>query len=105
MRAYARLFGLRFRGEESARVEAALLERMDACRWRARIKPAGRVHAGDRLRFGESSESMACLLAFLDAEVHSIEGDDAVLGFAFSGPALDEAIERLASGTEHGRGR
>ncbi len=105
MRAYARLVGLRFRGEESAPVEAVLLERMDACRWRARIKPAERVRAGDRLRFGESSESMACLLGFLDAEVDSIQGDDALLGFAFSGPALDEAIERLASGTEHGRGR
>ncbi len=105
MREHVRLRGLRFRGEESASVEAALVERVDDCRWRARIKPAERVRAGDRLRFGESSESMACLLAFLDAEVISVQGDDALLGFAFSGPALDEAIERLACGTEHGRGR
>ncbi len=105
MREQIRLVGLRFRGEESARVEAALVERVDACRWRARIKPAERVRAGDRLRFGESSESMACLLAFLDAEVSSIQGDDALLAFTFSGPALDEAIERLACGAEHGRTR
>ncbi|MGO8739307.1 hypothetical protein [Rhodoblastus sp.] len=102
---HARLVGLRFRGEESARIEAALVERLDDCRWRARLSPAERARPGDRLRFGESSESMACLLAFLDAEVLSIEGEDAVLAFAFSGPALDEAIERLACGTEHGRGR
>jgi S-adenosylmethionine:tRNA ribosyltransferase-isomerase len=102
---YPRLLGLRFRGEESARVEAALLERMGASRWRARLSPAGRARAGDRLRFGESSESMACLLAFLDAEVLTVQGEDALLAFAFSGPALDEAIERLACGTDHGRGR
>ena len=104
MGAHVNLLGLRFRGEETARIEAALLERLDACRWRARITPVARVRAGDRLRFGEGSESMACLLAFLDAEVQSIQGDNVVLAFAFEGPALDEAIERLASGTDDGRG-
>ena len=69
-----RLMGMRFRGEEFARV-------------------------GDRLRFGESSESMACMLAFLDAEVRSIDGEQAVLAFAFSGPALDEALQRLGRNT------
>jgi S-adenosylmethionine:tRNA ribosyltransferase-isomerase len=105
MSEYARLAGLRFRGEESARVEVALRERIDASRWRARLAPPNRVRAGDRIRFGESSESMVCLLAFLDAEVLSVRGDEALLAFAFSGPALDEAIERFAGGTEHGRGR
>jgi S-adenosylmethionine:tRNA ribosyltransferase-isomerase len=99
------LVGLRFRGEERARVAAALVERLDASRWRARVEPVERVRAGDRLRFGESSESTACLLAFLDAEAQSVQGEDVVLAFAFSGPALDEAIERLACGTGHGRGR
>ncbi|WP_298421406.1 hypothetical protein [Rhodoblastus sp.] len=91
----ARLIGLRFRGEECARIEATLDERVDACRWRAQLRPADRIRPGDRLRFGESSESSACLLGFLDAEVVSIHGDEALLAFAFSGAALDEALERL----------
>jgi S-adenosylmethionine:tRNA ribosyltransferase-isomerase len=89
------LDGLRFRGEQTTRIEAALLERLGGERWRAILRPAGIVRAGDRLRFGESSESMACMLGFLDAEVASVSGEEAILAFAFSGAALDEAIERL----------
>ncbi len=35
------------------------------------------------------------MLGFLDAEVVAISGEEAVLAFAFSGAALDEALERL----------
>src|SRR5215211_507981 len=92
----ARLFGLRTRGEASARVEILLHKREAADRWRAFARPAKRLAVGDRIRFGEDSESMACLLASLDAEVEAKgEGGEVVLRFAFAGPALDEAIARL----------
>jgi S-adenosylmethionine:tRNA ribosyltransferase-isomerase len=96
------LSGLRFRGEEAARVEARLLVRVAPDRWRAIVWPAERIRPGDRLRFGESSESAACLLGFLDADVISIDGEDALLAFAFCGPALDDALERLGCGQNRG---
>jgi S-adenosylmethionine:tRNA ribosyltransferase-isomerase len=92
----ARLFGLRTRGEATARIEIMLHTREGADRWRAFARPAKRLEPGDRIRFGEDSESMACLLASLDAEVEAKgEGGDITLRFAFTGPALDEAIARL----------
>ena len=92
----ARLFGLRARGEATARVEIMLHKREAADRWRAFARPAKRLAVGDRIRFGEDSESMACLLASLDAEVlEKGEGGEVLLRFAFTGPALDEAVERL----------
>jgi S-adenosylmethionine:tRNA ribosyltransferase-isomerase len=92
----ARLWGLRTRGEATARVEIMLHKREAAERWRAFARPAKRLAVGDRLRFGEDSESMACLLASLDAEVEAKgEGGEVVLRFAFTGHALDEAIARL----------
>jgi S-adenosylmethionine:tRNA ribosyltransferase-isomerase len=92
----ARLMGLRARGEATARVEVMLHKREGAERWRAFARPAKRLAVGDRIRFGEDSESMACLLASLDAEVEGKgEGGEVLLRFAFTGPALDEAIARL----------
>jgi S-adenosylmethionine:tRNA ribosyltransferase-isomerase len=92
----ARLFGLRARGETTARVEIMLHTREGADCWRAFARPAKRLEPGDRIRFGEDSESMACLLGSLDAEVEAKgEGGDVTLRFAFTGPALDEAIARL----------
>lgn len=90
------LHGLRFRDDESRAVEATLFERVEPHVWRARIKPPGQARAGDRLRFGETSESTACLLGYLDAEVTAIAGDEALLSFALTGPVLDEALDRLA---------
>ena len=55
-------------------------------RWRALARPAKRLAPGDRIRFGEASESMACLLASLDAEVlEKGEGGEVLLRFAFTG--------------------
>ena len=65
----ARLEGVRVRGDAVASIEATLIERVDDCRWRALARPAKKLKVGERIRFGESSESMACLLAALDAEV------------------------------------
>src|SRR6202041_2530415 len=65
----ARLEGVRVRGEAVASIEATLIERVDDCRWWALARPAKRLKIGERIRFGEERESMACLLAGLDAEV------------------------------------
>ena len=94
----ARLEGLRVRGDAVASIEATLIERVDDCRWRALARPAKRLAVGERIRFGETSESMACLLAALDAEVED-KGDagEILLRFDFAGAALDEAIERLGA--------
>ena len=94
----ARLEGVRVRGEAVASIEATLIERVDDCRWRALVRPAKRLKVGERIRFGEASESMACLLAALDAEVEDKgEAGEVLLRFEFAGAALDEAIERLGA--------
>ena len=91
----ARLNGVRVRGEAVARIEATLHKREGASRWRAFVRPAKKLNIGERIRFGEASESMACLLASLDAEVvEKSDGGEVLLDFALAGPALDEAIER-----------
>jgi S-adenosylmethionine:tRNA ribosyltransferase-isomerase len=92
----ARLFGLRMRGESAARVEVLLHRREGAERWRAFARPAKRLAAGDRIRFGEANESAACELVRLDAEVEEKgEGGEVLLRFAFAGAFLDEAVARL----------
>jgi S-adenosylmethionine:tRNA ribosyltransferase-isomerase len=94
----ARLDGIRVRGAAVAAIEATLIKRLDASRWRALVKPAKKLKVGERIRFGETRESAACLLAALDAEVEAKgEGGEVTLGFAFHGAALDEAIDRLGS--------
>jgi S-adenosylmethionine:tRNA ribosyltransferase-isomerase len=92
----ARLEGIRVRGDAVASIEATLIERVDDCRWRALARPAKKLKVGERIRFGESTESTACLLAALGAEVEEKgEAGEALLRFEFTGAALDEAIERL----------
>jgi S-adenosylmethionine:tRNA ribosyltransferase-isomerase len=92
----ARLDGIRVRGDAVAHIEATLIKRLDDSRWQALVRPAKKLNVGERVRFGEEAESMACLLAALDAEVEEKgEGGEVTLAFAFSGAALDEAIDRL----------
>ena len=88
----ARLNGVRVRGPAAARIEAMLIKRVDASRWRALARPAKKLAVGERIRFGDDGESSACLLNALDAEVEA-KGDNGeiLLNFAFAGPALDEA--------------
>jgi S-adenosylmethionine:tRNA ribosyltransferase-isomerase len=89
---------VRVRGEAIASIEATLIERVDDCRWRALARPAKKLKVGERIRFGESSDSMACLLAALDAEVESKgEAGEVLLRFHFAGASLDDAIERLGA--------
>jgi S-adenosylmethionine:tRNA ribosyltransferase-isomerase len=92
----ARLRGIRVRGEAAARVEVMLHKREGADRWLAFARPAKKLGVGDRIRFGESTESTACELGRLDAEVEARgEAGEVRLRFALHGPVLDEAIARL----------
>jgi S-adenosylmethionine:tRNA ribosyltransferase-isomerase len=94
----ARLEGVRVRGDAIAHIEATLIRRVDDCHWAALVRPAKKLKVGERIRFGEASESAACLLAALDAEVErKDEGGEVLLRFEFTGAALNEAIERLGA--------
>jgi S-adenosylmethionine:tRNA ribosyltransferase-isomerase len=78
-------------GTEPA-IEATLHRRIDGSRWRAFVKPARKLQAGDVVRFGE--EGKVCFLGQLDATVEGKgEGGEVTLSFAFHGPVLDQAIE------------
>ncbi len=91
----ARLNGIRARGENIARIEATLIKREGSNLWRALAKPGKRIAPGDRIRFGEASESMACFLGHLDADVVERNEGEVLLAFHLDGAALDDAIERL----------
>ena len=84
----ARLSGVRRRAGVTARIEATLHKREGADLWRAFIKPARRVAAGETIGFGSDEDPLdAVLLAHADA-------GEVVLRFARSGAALDRALER-----------
>lgn len=86
---HARLSGRRLRGELSAGVEATLIERLDAGRWRALMRPAKKLAMGDLVRFDGRTRT-------LDARVEARgEAGEIALAFDLSGPALDEAIEAV----------
>ncbi len=94
----ARLDGVRARGDSVAAIEATLIKRLDASRWRALVRPAKKLKIGERVRFGDTRESGVCMLGGLDAEVEAKgETGEVTLSFAFAGAALDEAIDRLGS--------
>src|SRR2546428_2138993 len=89
----ARLCGRRVgRGASEPRIEATLHQRLDGSRWRAFVKPAKRLSAGDVVRFGD--EGKVCFLGQLDARVEAKGGGGEVtLAFAFHGPVLDQAVD------------
>jgi len=89
----ARLRGRRIgRGAVEPAVEATLHQRLDGSRWRAFVKPAKRLAAGDVVRFGD--EGKVCFLGQLDATVEDkAEGGEVTLAFAFHGPVLDQALD------------
>lgn len=92
----ARLDGIRVRGEAVARIEVMLHKRESANSWRAFARPGKRIALGERIRFGDESESHACELASFDAEIaEKGEGGEVLLRFSLSGPALDEAVARF----------
>jgi S-adenosylmethionine:tRNA ribosyltransferase-isomerase len=89
----ARLKGRRLgrAGTEPA-IEATLHQRLDGSRWRAFVRPAKKLQAGDVLRFG--SEGRVCFLEQLDATVDEKHtGGEVILSFSIHGPYLDQAIE------------
>jgi len=82
------------RGEHEPAIAATLIRRLDDSRFRALVKPAKRLAAGDVVRFG--SEGRVCFLEQLDATVeHKGQGDEGgevTLAFAFTGAVLDHAL-------------
>ena len=79
------------RGDGEPAIAATLTKRLDGSRWRALVRPAKRLAAGDVVRFG--SEGRVCFLEQLDATVEAKgEGGEVTLGFAFHGPVLDQAL-------------
>ena len=92
----AQLKGRRIGRETEPKIEATLIKRFDGSRWQALVKPAKKLMAGDRIRFG--NEGKVCLLGHLDAEVEAKGSEGEVtLSFSFHGPALDQAIADLGS--------
>lgn len=92
----AALAGVRRRDGARAAFSATLHLRAAPDRWRAFVKGAKKLKAGDRVEFGEGGN--ACLLGRLDATVGEV-GEEGEVEFIFdlAGPALDEAI--AAAGT------
>ena len=92
----AQLKGRRIGRETEPKIEATLIKRLDGSRWQALVKPAKKLTAGDRIRFG--NEGKVCLLGHLDAEVEAKGAEGEVtLSFSFHGPTLDQAIADLGS--------
>jgi S-adenosylmethionine:tRNA ribosyltransferase-isomerase len=90
----AALQGQRLRGDAIANVSFNLHKRVDASRWRAFARPAKRLAAGDRIRFGH--DGRVCLLGTLDAMVTELgEAGEVELSFSLHGAYLNEAIEAL----------
>ena len=80
----ARLDGVRARGAARARIEAMLIKRLDALRWRALARPGKKLDVGETVAFGET----------LEARVEAKgEGGEIVFAFNLEGAALDAAIE------------
>lgn len=92
----SRLYGRRYRGEASARIEIMLHKRESADRWLAFARPAKKLGVGETITFGGDSEGIACELGRLQAEVIAKgEGGEVELRFALAGAYLDEAIVRF----------
>ncbi|CAN5167486.1 tRNA preQ1(34) S-adenosylmethionine ribosyltransferase-isomerase QueA [soil metagenome] len=88
----AELHGERSRDGAAAHVSVTLNRRIGDAAWQVLARPAKRLAAGDRIRFGNVADN-ACLLGGLDATVtEKGEGGEVTLAFDLSGPVLDEAI-------------
>src|SRR5437899_10243837 len=92
----AQLRGRRIGRDTEPKIEATLIKRLDGSRWQALVKPAKKLSAGDRIRFG--NEGKVCLLGHLDAGVEAKGAEGEVrLSSSFHGPSLDPAIEDLGA--------
>jgi S-adenosylmethionine:tRNA ribosyltransferase-isomerase len=91
----AALEGERQRGDAVARISVNLHKREGAAEWLAFARPAKRLQAGDRIRFG-APQDRACLISGLDATIAAVnEGGEVRLNFDLAGPVLDEAIASI----------
>ena len=92
----ARLDGVRRRGEAVARIQCMLNKRESGHQWHAFVRPAKKLNIGERIAFGDSSDSATCLLGQLHAVVaEKGEGGEVLLDFSLQGAALDDAIMAL----------
>ncbi|GLK80580.1 tRNA preQ1(34) S-adenosylmethionine ribosyltransferase-isomerase QueA [Methylopila turkensis] len=83
----ARLKGYRLRGDQAAKVELLLHQRLDGRRWKAFARPAKKLGLGERVRVGSGGD------AGLEATVEARgEGGEVTLAFDLAGPDLDAAI-------------
>jgi S-adenosylmethionine:tRNA ribosyltransferase-isomerase len=90
----AQLKGTRRRGGTVAQIDATLHMRTGSDRWKAFLRPAKRVAAGDRISFGHGGNS--CFLGTLEATVEEKgQAGEALLVFDLSGAFLDEALHAL----------
>lgn len=90
----AQLRGIRRREDSTAEVDVTLHMRKSADSWLAFARPARRLAVGDRVQFGHDQN--ACFLGQLNATVlEKGEAGEVLLGFDFSGPALDEALHSV----------
>ena len=83
----ARLFGIRHRGEATARIEVTLHRRDAPDRWRAFIRPAKRLGEGETLVFADANGAEA-----LRAQASGKDGGEVTLNFDRAGETLDAAI-------------
>ncbi|MCP4315581.1 MAG: tRNA preQ1(34) S-adenosylmethionine ribosyltransferase-isomerase QueA [Hyphomicrobiales bacterium] len=91
----AQLEGIRRRetadGEAVSHISATLHMRIGPDRWKAFVRPAKRMKAGDRFSFGTQND--ACLGSALDGIIEARgEAGEVVLKFDYSGAVLDQAI-------------
>jgi S-adenosylmethionine:tRNA ribosyltransferase-isomerase len=87
----ARLNGTRTRAGGAARIEAMLHKREGAGVWRAFLRPAKKVLAGETISFGTADDPLDATLIARGAE------GEGLLQFSREGEALDRALERLGS--------
>ena len=83
----ARLFGIRHRGQATARIEVTLHRRDAPDRWRAFIRPAKRLGEGETLLFADANGAER-----LRAEASDKDGGEVTLRFDRGGDALDAAL-------------
>lgn len=90
----ARLDGVRRRDGsqgDGARIDATLLERLDAARWSALARPGKRLRVGDLVQFAKGG---AALGAMVEAKG---EGGRVTLRFDAQGAALDQGIAAVGA--------
>lgn len=85
------LSGTRARDGNTVAIDATLIERRDAARWRAFAKPGRRLRTGETVRFGADAGAV-------EARVEAKNDDGTVdLVFGIGGAALDTAIARIGA--------